>query len=266
MRIVKKGYILGACILVFFLVTAAYAATYGAKKRRPKPHEYGAVVINNFSAKNRMRPVVFPHWIHRAKHTCRLCHVDIGFAMRAGGTEITEDDNKAGLYCGACHNGTVAFAPKETSAKGETVENCDRCHSYRKEGIPFKNDFYEFKKGMPQGRFGNGIDWLKAEDEGRVKLVDYLEGVSIRRQKLKNPEDIEISAKETGMPDIIFSHRKHAIWNGCELCHPEIFGVNRGEVKYTMQDIFDGKFCGACHDIVAFPNSDCQGCHTKPVF
>jgi len=107
---------------------------------------------------------------------------------------------------------------------------------------------------------------LKAEDEGRVKLVDYLEGVSIRRQKLKNPEDIEISAKETGMPDIIFSHRKHAIWNGCELCHPEIFGVNRGEVKYTMQDIFDGKFCGACHDIVAFPNSDCQGCHTKPVF
>jgi len=32
--------------------------------------------------------VVFDHWLHRAKFTCRLCHVDIGFAMKAEATDI----------------------------------------------------------------------------------------------------------------------------------------------------------------------------------
>jgi len=68
------------------------------------------------------------------------------------------------------------------------------------------------------------------------------------------------------MPDIIFSHAKHTVWNGCEGCHPEIFmGVKRGATKYSMVDIFEGKYCGACHVAVAFPTIDCQRCHSRPV-
>jgi len=263
MRPVKRKAVLAA-LFVLVLVSSVLAGTYGVKKRRLKPHEYGNVVINNFSPKHRIRPVVFQHWLHRARYTCRLCHVDIGFAMMAGGTEITEEDNRNGMYCGVCHDGETAFAWIEEK-DGKKVENCDRCHSYRKK-VKMKNNFYAFKKKMPRGRYGNGIDWLKAEQQKKLKLIDYIEGVSIARQKLRQPPDIEISARETGMPDIIFSHRKHAVWSGCELCHPEIFGVNRGETKYNMQDIFDGQFCGACHGKVAFPNADCQGCHSKPVY
>ncbi|RME69400.1 MAG: hypothetical protein D6778_00550, partial [Nitrospirae bacterium] len=55
-------------------------------------------------------------------------------------------------------------------------------------------------------------------------------------------------------------------WNGCELCHPDIFGVKKGATHYSMQDIFNGKFCGACHGKVAFALYDCRLCHTKDVY
>ncbi len=68
------------------------------------------------------------------------------------------------------------------------------------------------------------------------------------------------------MPDIIFSHRKHTDWNGCDTCHPDIFiGVKKGKTKYTMIEIFDNKYCGVCHGKVAFPLMGCQRCHTEQV-
>lgn len=257
----------GLLVILLLLVCASFvsAETFGVKKKSPRPEEYGNVVINNFSEKNNAAPVVYNHWLHRAEYTCRLCHVDLGFAMVAGGTGITEEDNKNGIYCGACHNGKEAFGPEKDSPFGPKKKNCDRCHSYGKK-VKFEKDFYKFTKGFPRARFGNRVDWLKAEDKGLIKLKDYLPGITIKRKALKIPLDSELHAQEKGMPDIIFSHKKHAVWNGCELCHPEIFGVKKGATKYSMQDIFEGKFCGACHGKVSFVNLDCQLCHSKEVY
>jgi c(7)-type cytochrome triheme protein len=249
----------------FFLMTfLTDVHAFGEKKKRPKLNEYGNVVMNNFSEKQKMAPVVFKHWLHRSKYTCRLCHVDIGFAMQAGGTGVTEGDNHAGMYCGACHNGKEAFGPQEVISRGATIPTCDLCHSFGKD-VKFKNNFYEFRKQFPVERFGNGIDWLKAEDQGLLTLKDYLEGISIKRSKIQEPQEFDLTAKEPNMPDIVFSHKKHSVWNGCELCHPEIFGVKKGSDPLSMQEIFAGKYCGACHGKVAFPNIDCQRCHTKVV-
>ncbi len=252
-------------ILMLGISSLVFAQTFGVKKRMARPHEYGNVVINNYSQKNNMAPVVFNHWLHRAKYTCRLCHVDIGFAMEAGGTGMTEDENRSGLYCGACHNGKEAFGWIEKNLLGQEKKNCERCHSYKKK-VKFKYNFYQFTKDWPRARFGNRVDWLKAEQKGLIKLKDELEGFTIKRRPLKIPEDIELTAKEIGMPEIVFSHKKHAVWNGCELCHPDIFGVRKGATQYSMQDIFNGKYCGACHGKVAFPNYDCRLCHTKDVY
>ncbi|MGE5894584.1 MAG: c(7)-type cytochrome triheme domain-containing protein, partial [bacterium] len=243
----------------------AYAENFGIKKRMPRPHEYGNVTINNYSERNNIAPVVFNHWLHRAKYTCRLCHVDLGFGMRAGSTEIKEEDNKKGVYCGACHNGKDTFGAESKDALGNVMKNCYRCHSYGK-NVKFEKDFYEFVKNFPKSRYGNRVDWLETENKGLVKLKDYIEGISIKRKELEQKKEIDIKARQLGMPDIIFSHKKHTIWNGCELCHPEIFGVKKGSTVYSMQDIFDGKYCGACHGSVAFPNNDCQLCHTKEVY
>ncbi len=84
--------------------------------------EYGDVVINEFSDEAGMRPVVFPHWFHRIRFRCKVCHGDLGFKFEAGGNGINMLKIIDGEYCGACHNGDVAWS----------IENCDLCHS----GIP----------------------------------------------------------------------------------------------------------------------------------
>jgi len=84
--------------------------------------EYGDVVINEFSDAAGMRPVVFPHWFHRIRFRCKVCHGDLGFKFQAGGNGINMLKIIDGEYCGACHDGNVAWS----------IENCDLCHS----GIP----------------------------------------------------------------------------------------------------------------------------------
>jgi c(7)-type cytochrome triheme protein len=84
--------------------------------------EYGDVVINEYSDAAGMRPVVFPHWFHRIRFRCKVCHGDLGFKFEAGGNEINMLKIIDGEYCGACHNGDVAWS----------IENCDLCHS----GVP----------------------------------------------------------------------------------------------------------------------------------
>ena len=97
-------------------------------------------------------------------------------------------------------------------------------------------------------------------------LMDYLPGISMKRAPMVIQKDFALEAKVQGLPEIIFSHKKHTVWNGCEVCHPEIFiGIKKGTTKYSMIEIFDGKYCGVCHDKVAFPQMGCQRCHTKPV-
>lgn len=259
---------------VVFLVACftgiAFAAQTGVKKKRPKPSEYGKVVIDNFSAKSGLAPVTFDHWSHRDKFTCRLCHVDIGFAMKADGTQIKAADNMRGYFCGTCHNGKMLtgnrkiFAACSKEFTKEEYSRCKKCHT-ETNGAKHEDEFEKFAERLPKGRFGNGIDWEKAEEQGLIKPVDIIESVSIKRVTMANKKDFSLASKTEGMPEIIFSHKKHTVWNGCELCHPDLFlGVKKGSTKYSMVEIFDNKYCGACHTSVAFPLTDCQRCHTKP--
>ena len=87
--------------------------------------EYGDVVINNYSDAAGMRPVVFPHWFHRVRFRCKVCHGDLGFQFKAGGNQINMLKIIDGQFCGACHNGEVAW----------NVENCNLCHA-GKPGTP----------------------------------------------------------------------------------------------------------------------------------
>jgi c(7)-type cytochrome triheme protein len=87
--------------------------------------EYGDVVINNYSDKEGMRPVVFPHWFHRIRFRCKVCHADLGFKFEAGGNDINMLKIIDGEFCGACHDGQIAWS----------VENCNLCHS-GKPGTP----------------------------------------------------------------------------------------------------------------------------------
>jgi len=178
----------------------------------------------------------------------------------------------AGFYCGACHNGktphedrTIFAACGDAFTEEERQTLCLRCHSGGQKGRQ-QYDFFTFVKDLPKERFGNGIGWQEAETAGKIKPADYVEGLSFKRRALEIPKDIDIEAKVSGMNEIIFSHKKHSVWSGCEGCHPEIFsGIKQGLTKFSMMENFEGKFCGQCHATVAFPMIDCARCHTKPV-
>ena len=108
-----------ALLAVILMLTFGFGSLPVAKA------EYGDVVINNYSDEAGMRPVIFPHWFHRIRFRCKVCHADLGFKFQAGGNEINMLKIIDGEYCGACHNGDIAWS----------VENCDLCHS-GKPGTP----------------------------------------------------------------------------------------------------------------------------------
>lgn len=256
------------CLILLGGTSLLWAA--GTKKRKPLPYEFGSVLISNYSQQAGVAPVQFDHWLHRKNYTCRVCHVDIGFGMTANSTKIRAADNAKGYFCGTCHNGTSSFdnvkifASCATSYTREDYKRCVKCHTLEKD--PTREEaFYDFQARMPRETFGNGINWEKAEDAGLLNLADTLEGVTLKKAAMKVGGDFALKAKVEGMPEIIFSHAKHTVWSGCELCHPDIFvGIKKGATKYSMIELFDGKYCGVCHDKVAFPQTDCKRCHAKP--
>ncbi|MBI5888062.1 MAG: hypothetical protein HZB82_05035 [Deltaproteobacteria bacterium] len=84
--------------------------------------EYADIVLNSKSEsmqKAGVKPVVFPHWFHRIRFKCKVCHEDI-FILKKGANDINMTEIMNGNFCGKCHNGMVAWEPLY----------CDRCHSY----------------------------------------------------------------------------------------------------------------------------------------
>lgn len=81
--------------------------------------EYADVVLNKRSQQEGMRPVVFPHWFHRIRFRCKVCHSELGFKMRAGANDVLMKDIGEGKFCGMCHNDSVAWG----------AQHCDLCHS-----------------------------------------------------------------------------------------------------------------------------------------
>jgi len=101
------------------LVVLALAVLAWAGSSDEAAAEYGDVIINNYSDTAGMRPVIFPHWFHRIRFRCKVCHADLGFRFKAGGNDINMLKIFDGEFCGACHNGQIAWG----------VENCVLCHS-----------------------------------------------------------------------------------------------------------------------------------------
>jgi c(7)-type cytochrome triheme protein len=101
------------------LAPRALVLALGLVAAVPVASEYADVVIDRASTKNGVRPVVFPHWFHRMRFRCKVCHSELGFKMRAGANVIQMGDIIEGRFCGMCHNGQIAWS----------ADRCDLCHS-----------------------------------------------------------------------------------------------------------------------------------------
>lgn len=68
---------------------------------------------------------------------------------------------------------------------------------------------------------------------------------------------------------VIFDHKTHTEDYGlsCDSCHDDVFAMQKGAAEkaddFTMQSLYDGKYCGTCHDgSTAFASDTrCNSCH-----
>ena len=243
--------IFAALMLVLPISTVAAAENSWWNIPEPRPAaEYGNLLMNRSSEKNGMKPVVFSHWVHRRKHTCRVCHFELEFNMKENTTEISEEENRAGRYCGACHDGKRLFghADKADCAK---CHNGDRAYGSEK--------FRETVAGLPKARSGNGVNWVKALDKMVIMPVS---GMSIPEADMNFDRKIKLEAEWWNIPPAVFPHGAHVRWLDCNNCHPDIFNIKKKTTKhFLMTRILAGEFCGVCHGKVAFPLDECGKCH-----
>lgn len=219
--------------------------------------KYGNVVMRRKSVKAGMAPVVFPHWSHRARYTCRVCHLELGFSMHSGDSGITRELYLSGKFCGACHDGKTAF-----TVQSDGSPQCGRCHM--KNTHDLEKRFNKFAANLPMTPFGNGIDWAAAVKSGQITPVN---SVQTERFTMPFPEKLKAPIKlGTTSPrsDVTFSHADHFAELDCSNCHPDIFNIKKkGTEAFTMERNMYNNFCGVCHMRVAFPMNDCRRCHPQ---
>jgi c(7)-type cytochrome triheme protein len=102
-------------------------------------------------------------------------------------------------------------------------------------------------------------DWMDALNSG---AINPLAGLS--RDARMSILDLDVVMRNTKeMPFVRFPHRSHTMWLDCSNCHPTPFIPKVGANSVSMSDIFRGRYCGMCHDRIAFITFfSCQRCHS----
>lgn len=226
-----------------------------------------------------LKAVIFSHKAHTKDiglH-CGWCH-EKTFEMEALKMQNQAAFNMESLcneqYCGACHNGDVAFS---------TTTQCARCHI----GKMAYNELVRQGKVTPDKAVPAPIEEAAGPrpkvtgDEDLTKPVEVTNRTSSDRQSpaLKQiiesgyyPDAISLTPKEGATP-VIFNHRTHTErqQQRCTECHPKVFKMKTIEY-FGEQDaapheemVKEGKYCAVCHDGqkafgVADPAS-CDHCH-----
>jgi len=236
-------------ILLILLLSSSTAMANFSLPPQPAREEYGNILINRTSEANGQQPVNFSHWLHRTKFTCRVCHGELDFIMKANATEITERENRKGRFCGACHNGKIAFRQNG---------NCEKCHNGDIGYSNSKLDKFMFNHAMPMTMAGNGVDWAAGMRSGSIKPKTYIKNKS---QDMGFEKELLLEAEMAIIPPAIFPHKAHTVWLDCDNCHPDLFNIKKKGTHFSMTEILKGNYCGVCHLSVAFPMDACKRCH-----
>jgi c(7)-type cytochrome triheme protein len=139
----------------------------------------------------------------------------------------------------------------------------DGIHDPANDGTKVLHPPLEAYANLPktESDLGNGVNWVQAIDEGRIKPVWDINNPDAKPTVL----DMDIIRVTNGsMPNELFPHRQHTLWLDCSNCHPAIFIPKRGANRISMAANLLGQKCGVCHGKVAFPLSQCKRCHSQP--
>lgn len=186
---------------------------------------------------------------------CVDCHLGVAH----GG----EFKNKVDLkWCSECHQkraseismsdikiGSADMAVKFSHKNHTAMFKCDDCHS----------KLFKMKKGSAKIAFGDhkSDKFCYSCHNGKSAHFDC----NKCHGKVAAPKQ-PIVYKMQGMGAVSFSHEFHTAVFGCDQCHTKIWPMQKGVKKMKMDDLYQGKFCGECHNgKKATAATDCAKCH-----
>lgn len=127
--------------------------------------------------------------------------------------------------------------------------NCANCHPkvFKKKNNSNHTTMKWMEKGKSCGACHNGKKAFSVAEKSKCAKC--------------HAGDIVYKIEDPG--NVVFPHTAHLENFGCGECHPDIFKAKRGANQATMDDMEEGKSCGACHDgSGAFGvGDDCEACH-----
>jgi c(7)-type cytochrome triheme protein len=219
---------------------------------------------------------------------CSECHNEI-FAMQSGiatnSGAFTMAAFAEGKYCGACHDGETAFAsdsdcttchvaPQGTITWEEPTKvtfghsahaddlglECGECHT---ETFAMKNGAATDSGAFTMAAFAEG-KYCGACHNGDAAFASDTDCAVCHILPEKDPMVWTKPVKA-----VVFHHKVHTEEYGleCDSCHNEAFAMKAGAAEsssdFTMKALYDGKYCGKCHDgETAFAsNTLCNTCH-----
>jgi c(7)-type cytochrome triheme protein len=215
--------------------------------------------------------VVFSHKSHMAKKSrtssnlsCKTCHE----SSKLNNRHYTMAEMEKGKSCGACHNGTKAFA----------LAKCTRCHMVKditykvKETGPVLFSHNWHLRTMQCSSCHNKI--FKAGPNPKTTMAEMEKGISCGachdgKKAFKVSECVkchpvkEKTYKVADAGDVMFSHNFHTGMYSCQECHPRLYIPGKGNATVSMAGMEEQKSCGACHDgKTAFTvKENCEKCH-----
>jgi len=86
----------------------------------PDNIDFGDIIFQDKGADKDLPSSHFPHWKHRIRYRCYVCHEKI-FKMKIGSNNMSMKRFKQGELCGECHNGKEAYKIE--------ADTCKRCHN-----------------------------------------------------------------------------------------------------------------------------------------
>jgi c(7)-type cytochrome triheme protein len=280
---------------LFFLSVLIFVSGYGRLYASGALSHGGEIVYTK-----PVKSVIFSHKLHAEDRglSCGMCHSSLfdAIALKAQQkSDFNMDSLYKGKYCGACHNGQMAFASNT---------QCARCHtgvkglkavqetSVEKAEISAPEGFIIMGKGVSSVRFSHekhisfntcGIChsaglFPMSKGDTKITMEEIYNGSSCgschNGKKAFSSYDCnkchekppvphtDLTYKNKGIGAVKFSHNVHAPAFKCNECHKKLFVMKKGGSRMKMDAMYNGKFCGACHNGNTASNvMECDKCH-----
>ena len=188
--------------------------------------------------------------------------------MKSSVTSVCTALAATSFVCGVLAEEDVTATPAEaTDERAPEGYDADAEAEFLEQLHYSHEDFVRIYATLPRDE-DRKVDWQRAIEEGLVEPAASIDGSSA--EELIMDFRVVIKFDDMLIKDVVFSHEIHTYWLNCNSCHPKVFTPEVASNRMTMKEIREGKYCGLCHGMVAFPanivdapnfRANCLRCH-----